>query len=443
MNKKSPESSLDFKSKLYASFGLSILFILVYSLCNYITSIRSDVGTFYFSWEDYLPVIPWLIVPYMSIDLFFFVSPFLCRSKKELIIHSKQISAGIIIAGICFLIIPLQMVNDRPEFGGFYGSIFSFLHGFDKPYNLFPSLHIILLLLLINRYYVNTKGWVKFIIMIWFSLIGLSTMLTYQHHFIDIVGGFFVSVLVLYFIREKTPIPIIKNHKIGIIYSILFVCSLIMAFVLGSWAGLLMLWVAITNGIIASAYFGKGAGIIGKHNGAIPLISRIVLAPYFAGQWLSRKYYLTKCNLFDEIDENLILGASVNSRDANKLIELGVVAAIDMTAEFSAPASFKSIKYINLPTLDLTAPAQEYLHSAANFIAENIKHGKVYVHCKIGYSRSVAAIAAYLIKYGHAGSVDEAIARIKKGRPSIIARDEIVEALNEFHGIKLSQQWIH
>src|SRR4051812_47978909 len=54
-----------------ASIGLSALFLVVYGGCNWITSQRHDVGTFYFEWERAIPFVPFLILPYMSIDLFF------------------------------------------------------------------------------------------------------------------------------------------------------------------------------------------------------------------------------------------------------------------------------------------------------------------------------------------------------------------------------------
>ena len=54
-----------------ASVGLSILFLIVYGGCNWITARRSDVGVFYFQWERTIPFVPLLILPYMSIDIFF------------------------------------------------------------------------------------------------------------------------------------------------------------------------------------------------------------------------------------------------------------------------------------------------------------------------------------------------------------------------------------
>src|SRR6266853_5467510 len=59
------------RKALLASVGLSILFLIVYGGCNWITSQRANVGTFYFEWERRIPFVPFFILPYMSIDLFF------------------------------------------------------------------------------------------------------------------------------------------------------------------------------------------------------------------------------------------------------------------------------------------------------------------------------------------------------------------------------------
>src|SRR5260370_1334323 len=86
---------------LAASVGLSILFVAVYGWCNWITSQRNDVGTLYFGWERSIPFVPLMIVPYLSIDLFFVAAPFFCRNERELAVFSKRIVAAIIVAGTC------------------------------------------------------------------------------------------------------------------------------------------------------------------------------------------------------------------------------------------------------------------------------------------------------------------------------------------------------
>src|SRR5438046_5676052 len=84
---------------LVVSAGLSVLFLIVYGGCNWITARRANVGTFYFEWERKIPFLPLFILPYLSIDLFFVVAAFLCRTDRELSILAKRIAASIVVAG--------------------------------------------------------------------------------------------------------------------------------------------------------------------------------------------------------------------------------------------------------------------------------------------------------------------------------------------------------
>jgi membrane-associated phospholipid phosphatase len=188
---------------LAVSAGLSILFLIVYGGCNWITAHRANVGTFYFDWERAIPFVPFFILPYMSIDLFFLVAPFLCRSDRELSVFAKRIATAILVAGMCFLIWPLRFAFPRPHADGALGALFDWFRGMDAPYNLLPSLHAALMLILADVYFRHTRGLLRTTIVVWFALIALSPILTYQHHLIDIFGGFVLAALCFLIFRDR------------------------------------------------------------------------------------------------------------------------------------------------------------------------------------------------------------------------------------------------
>jgi protein phosphatase len=72
------------------------------------------------------------------------------------------------------------------------------------------------------------------------------------------------------------------------------------------------------------------------------------------------------------------------------------------------------------------------LHAAIEFINAHRHEGVVYVHCKIGYSRSAAVVASWLMDGGLAATAGEAITRIRAVRPSLIVRREVICALQDF-----------
>ena len=424
---------------LVVSAGLSALFLIVYSGCNWITAHRANVGTFYFGWEREMPFVPFFILPYMSIDLFFVVAPFFCRTDHELSVLAKRIAVAIIVAGICFLLFPLRFAFPRPHANGWLGALFDWFRGMDAPYNLLPSLHAAFTLILVGLYFRHTRGFTRAATMIWFVLIALSPLLTYQHHFIDIMGGFVLAGYCFYLFRDSSHArPVVVNFRIGLYYAAGATVLVLMGAMFWPW-GVLLLWPAIALGIVAIAYFRAGPIIFHKTEGKLQWSTRFVLAPCLVGQYLSLLYYRSQCRAWDKVTPQIWIGGKLGRRSAKKALCSGVVSVLDLSAEFSEAKLFRKINYRNIPVLDLTAPTQGQLVEMSNFIGNHSRNGAVYVHCKIGYSRSAAAIAAYLLISREVKTAEEAFAMIRRVRPSIVIRPEVRSALSEFeHRVRSS-----
>jgi Dual specificity phosphatase, catalytic domain/PAP2 superfamily len=408
---------------------LSLLFLVVYPTCNWITSHRADVGTWYFEWERHIPFVPIFIVPYMSIDMFFVAAPFLCANDRELQTFAKRIGFAIVAAGICFLVLPLRFAFGRPEVSGWLGMIFNTFRSFDRPYNLFPSLHITLRTILADTYARHTRGAVRVASDVWFSLIGVSTVLTYQHHVVDVAGGFVLATICFYLFRETpTRLPVVCNKHVGVYYAVGCVACATLAPALWPWGGVL-LWPALSLGIMTAAYLGVGPGVFRKERGRLALSTKIVLGPVLFGQRLSLQYYRRQCRAWDEVVPRVLIGRQLGDREA---AGADATAVLDLTSEFSEARPFLAVAYRNIPILDLTAPTPEQLRDAVAFIGEHAATGKVYVHCKIGYSRSAAVVGAYLLAIGRAKTTEEAVGLLRAARPSIAVRPEAMAALQEF-----------
>jgi membrane-associated phospholipid phosphatase len=188
---------------LGASVGLSLLFLAVYGGCMWITARRGQAGVFYFDWERAIPFVPFMILPYLSIDLFFVATPFLFPNEEQLRLFVRRVASAILIAGLFFLLVPLRFAFPRPHASGWLGALFDWFRAMDAPYNLFPSLHAALLLFLLDAYWRHLRGLARAAVMLWFVLIGLSPLLTHQHHVIDILGGFALAAGCFLFIRPN------------------------------------------------------------------------------------------------------------------------------------------------------------------------------------------------------------------------------------------------
>jgi protein-tyrosine phosphatase/membrane-associated phospholipid phosphatase len=410
---------------------LSLLFLLVYGGCNWLTSQRGDVGMLYFEWERHIPFVPWMIVPYMSIDLFFLGAPFLCADRAELRVFTRRVVLAILVAGACFLLFPLQFAFERPRAEGWLGLVFDWFRGMDQPFNLLPSLHITLRTILAGVYARHTRGLMRAVCHVWFSLIGLSTLLTYQHHVLDVAGGFVLAACCFHFVPESPArLPVTPNRRVGWYYIVGALGTAALAVLLPPW-GLVLLWPALALGLVGGGYFGAGPGIYRKTAGRLPFATRCVLGPVLLGQWLSWLHYRRECRPWDEIVPGVWIGRRLNDREAAEAVRQGVTAVLDLTAEFSEARPFLAVRCEHVPVLDLTAPTAEQLQHMAAVIEAESARGVVYVHCKIGYSRSAAAVGAFLLASGRAATVGEAVSILRQARPTIVVRPEVMNALRE------------
>lgn len=419
-------------TQLAASVGLALLFFLVYGTTNWLTAHRANVPTLFFEWERLIPFVPLMIVPYMSIDLLFFAAPFFCRNGRELATLAKRIAAALIVAGICFLLFPLRFAFERPPANGWLGALFDWFRTLDQPFNLVPSLHIAFCVILAAFYARRTRGLLRSASNIWFVLIGLSAVMTYQHHFMDVVGGFALGAYCLYFFPENPrPLPVLPNRRVGLYYASAagFLCVLLLAW--WPW-GAMLLWPLLSVAIMAAAYLGLGPSVFRKRDGRLPWTTYWTLGPCVLGQYLSRLYYMRECRAWDELTPAVWIGRTLNDREARAAVDLGVTAVLDLTAEFSEASPFLKLRYLNIPILDLTAPQRDQLREMANFIAAEAQRGMVFIHCKIGYSRTGAAAGAYLLSTGACATANDVANRLRQVRPTIILRPEILRALQEF-----------
>ena len=132
------------------------------------------------------------------------------------------------------------------------------------------------------------------------------------------------------------------------------------AYLLRPW-GLLLLWPGASLAIMSWAYLGAGAAVFRKRNGRLPLSTYIVLGPYLLGAYVSFLFYKRRDVPYGGVAPGLLIGRNLNRCEAKALIDAGVHAVLDLTAEYPETPPFRRLAYQNNPILDLTPPSADQL----------------------------------------------------------------------------------
>lgn len=419
---------------------LGPFFFISYGFANRIAAERAITDSLVFGWERHIPFLPWTILPYWSIDLFYGLSFLCCRDRLQVDRHALRLLTAQLVCVSIFLLFPLHFTFERPSTDGVFGAMFDALMGFDQPYNQAPSLHIALLVILWVRFALGLPQAWSWVVHAWALLIGISVLTTFQHHFVDIPTGALVGLLCLWLWPDTGPRPFRRSassdygprRRLASYYFAVAMLVAALALHAGG-AALWWLWLAVALGMTAWHYQGPGAAGFQKLDGQHSIAVAILQAPYFVGAWLNSRWWTRHRPQPDAILDNVWLGRLPARRE---MLSGRFAALCDFTAELPAPQG--NWHYAGLPWLDLVAPETEQLIEAAQCIESLRLHGPVLVCCALGYSRSATAVAAWLLVTGRAASVDEAVSMICQRRPRVVfspkhraALDKLARRLND------------
>ncbi|TLX85124.1 MAG: protein tyrosine phosphatase [Thaumarchaeota archaeon] len=113
-------------------------------------------------------------------------------------------------------------------------------------------------------------------------------------------------------------------------------------------------------------------------------------------------------------------GMPTTASELDWVLKQGVRSIITMTEEPLPKSWIKDVKYLHMPTEDLSAPDMEKIDQAVDFIHKRIQSNEpVMVHCAAGIGRTGTVLACYLVKYQKM-SFNDAIEKVRKERPGSI-----------------------
>lgn len=138
-----------------------------------------------------------------------------------------------------------------------------------------------------------------------------------------------------------------------------------------------------------------------SQNGFRWLYARTIFYPtlwwnMLLGRWLNVR------NWWDEVDDDIVLGAFPFASDVAGLADIGVKGVVNTCEEYAGPvADYQQhgIEQFRMPTVDFTHPSLDDVCRAVEFIESHVDQGnRVYIHCKAGRARSATVAICYLMK---------------------------------------------
>lgn len=200
------------KSRCYAwlKFMLVfyVLFFPVYFGTPYLVSPERPALLLFFDWETRIPLIPWMIWPYLTLFTLFCV-PLVQMSVDEMHRLTLQSTIPLLTAGVCFVAFPSRIGFPPAEIDAWHRPVFDFLWAVDNPQNLVPSLHIAFSTLILLGARQVTTARLRPFYLAWLVVMVCAVILVHQHHIIDVVTGIVIAMIA----RAVFPLQHIRTSR--------------------------------------------------------------------------------------------------------------------------------------------------------------------------------------------------------------------------------------
>ena len=131
-----------------------------------------------------------------------------------------------------------------------------------------------------------------------------------------------------------------------------------------------------------------------------------------------------------QVWERLFLGGRDDAEHLVRLNPYGITTVISVCEE-KVLRRDPGINYVHVRIADATPIPVGQFDSALDAIAENVRWGKVLVHCGAGVSRSPIMTAGWMHVCGYK-NIDAALVEIKKLRPIISPSPILLSAVNDW-----------
>lgn len=166
--------------------------------------------------DKYIPIISFFIIPYCFYYIYLWLGPFFISflNKKMFFHYIIAFIVGLTLGTCFFIIYPTCVIRDTFVVKNIFDELLYFIHKTDITGNACPSFHcftswLICVVIRKNNQYVSKYTIIKIFFLS--TLICVSTVLTKQHGFIDILGGVFLAEISWFLTNNESLINSTEN----------------------------------------------------------------------------------------------------------------------------------------------------------------------------------------------------------------------------------------
>jgi hypothetical protein len=185
---------------------VNVVFVIVYFASDSITAQRGHHVHLFVRRELAIPLWPSTIILYDSLYFLFLLAPFVLRTKESFRRLALAAVATILVAGACFLLLPAELGFPSAVVTGPFATIFRVSDKVNLDYNLVPSLHVALAVLCLQAFWPAGSLFVRLGLALWGAGLALSTLLTHQHHVLDVATGAGLAIVMFHASRRASHV---------------------------------------------------------------------------------------------------------------------------------------------------------------------------------------------------------------------------------------------
>lgn len=392
--------------------------------------------------EHGLPLLPWSVVPYLSIGLFGALSFVVCTSARATDRHGLRLLTALLI-GLLGLLTgpePVGIAVGAPMSAGLPGLLLAMSGAFDLPGLQLPALPVALLVLVRAQFGMLRMAPVwRLLLNLWALLAALSALTTGQHHLIGLISGAALGLLCLWLwpnpplrspLRREALAPHARAARLRL--ALLGLSGALLAASLARTAGfgatmLLLAWSALALGLVAWSYAWCGAsGFQQDSRGRQSHAATWLLAPVTLVARLSAWLWTWGRRSPVPIAANVWVGPLPSVAELHRPPEgvpvfqtLCSLSAELVVSQATVRPEGTTLKIVARPWLDLVPASGQELLDAAHEIDYLRRGGPLLVACGRGASRSAAVLAVWLHMHGQAGDTESAARQLQDLLPHL------------------------